>query len=76
MIRRLLVSAALVGSALIASTAVALPASATPSAYATIIGYYPSAESCNYFGQQGLGTAWPWYTCFQSGSVWALQVPW
>ncbi|MFF3444037.1 hypothetical protein [Streptosporangium sp. NPDC002721] len=60
-------------------TVTATPAAAYTHAhaYATVIGYYPSAASCHQFGQQGVtnGT-WPWYTCFQSGSVWALQVPW
>ncbi|MGJ6969154.1 hypothetical protein ACSDR0_45420 [Streptosporangium sp. G11] len=54
----------------------AAPATAASSAYAVIVGYYPNAASCHHAGGQGVtnGT-WPWYTCFQSGSVWALQVP-
>ncbi|WP_214109230.1 hypothetical protein [Acrocarpospora catenulata] len=47
---------------------------ATP-AHAGVVGYYPSSTSCEAFGQRGLGTAWPWYSCYQSGNSWALWVP-
>ncbi|GAA3070777.1 hypothetical protein [Streptosporangium carneum] len=77
-IRRLSAAALLAAALGAGMLANAAPAAATPAAtsFAYIVGYYPSYASCSYVGEQGRrnGT-WPWYTCFQSGSVWALQVP-
>ncbi|TYB66830.1 hypothetical protein FXF51_17240 [Nonomuraea sp. PA05] len=68
---RLTVAGLGLAAALAGATA---PASAAP---VSIYGYYPSAESCNSVGQQGRNNGlWPWYTCFQSGQLWALQIPW
>ncbi|WP_285587314.1 hypothetical protein [Herbidospora sp. NBRC 101105] len=53
-------------------TAVTL--TATP-AHAGVVGYYPSSVSCEAAGQRGLGAVWPWYSCYPSGSVWALWAP-
>ncbi|GAA1004588.1 hypothetical protein Aple_096470 [Acrocarpospora pleiomorpha] len=44
-------------------------------ANAGVVGIYPSSASCEAFGQRGLGTVWPWYTCYQSGTGWALWAP-
>ncbi|UBU18700.1 hypothetical protein [Nonomuraea gerenzanensis] len=56
------------------TTPVIAAAAAAP---VSIYGYYPSAESCHSVGQQGRSTGlWPWYTCFPSNQLWALQIPW
>ncbi|WP_043633213.1 hypothetical protein [Nonomuraea candida] len=58
------------------ATAPAATATAT-SAMASIYGYYPSSESCHSVGRRGVSTGlWPWYTCFPSNQLWALQIPW
>ncbi|GAA3070687.1 hypothetical protein GCM10017600_56160 [Streptosporangium carneum] len=64
--------AAALGTAALASAAPTAAATPTAASFAYIAGYYPSYASCAYAGEHG---PWSWYTCFQSGSVWALQVP-
>ncbi|MGW3349764.1 hypothetical protein ACWDA3_41260 [Nonomuraea rubra] len=71
---RLVVTTLGVAAVVGATVPVAATASAAP---ASIYGYYPTAESCNHVGQQGRNNGlWPWYTCFQSNQLWALQIPW
>ncbi|MFC4895647.1 hypothetical protein ACFQVD_14945 [Streptosporangium amethystogenes subsp. fukuiense] len=53
-------------------TAVTLTASP---AHAGVVGVYPSSVACEAAGQRGLGAVWPWYSCYQSGTVWALWAP-
>ncbi|MFC4115105.1 hypothetical protein [Nonomuraea zeae] len=76
--RRAALRLAVTGLGLAALVGATAPAGATASsAPVSIYGYYPSAESCHHVGQQGLSTGlWPWYTCFPSNQVWALQIPW
>ncbi|GAA5067108.1 hypothetical protein HNP84_001074 [Thermocatellispora tengchongensis] len=44
-------------------------------ANAGVVAVYPNSAACESAGQRGLGTLWPWYTCYQSGTGWALWAP-